>query len=547
MEHTANLAPLTHEIEVLKAENALLNARCKQYEEAYEYLKEQMLEMKRQIFGKRSERFIVDPENSQLSLLSDIGVDFAAADTEKLADETTKVAAHTRKKTSKTEKELPRRIEIITLSNNDKQCSCGSCKTVIRYETKEMINYVEEVLEIVEQRREVVACPNGCDNSVITAPAPLQVLPKVKATESFLAFLVVSKLEDRQPLYHLEHKLSEKHGIDVSRQTMARWLIDLMGPLRPIYNLLKDNIIDYDVASCDATTLQVLKEPGRAAETKSQVYCIRGGPPDKQVVLYDYNATEHKQFLQDWFSGFKGYMHVDGGNVFDGSTDATLVNCNAHARRKFEPIAKSNKGKGIAKEAMHYFKQLYKIEREAKDKQLLPEQRHQLRQEKSKPLMEEFNAWIDKIYPTVLPASALGNAVNYCIKYRDGLMRYLEDGRLEIDNNLTEQQIKPLVIARKNFLFSDSVSGAEALCLHFGLIRTAKQHGLDPYNYYIALLKRIPHCKSVEDYEKLLPWNIVSYTRIITTTSDGRKVLGPPIDCLRTGTYQSPPTTLSQI
>jgi len=543
----AIIAQLMDQNQSLVAENALLNARCKQYDEAYEYLKEQMLEMKRQIFGKRSERYIDDPENPQLSLLDDVSSNFAAADTEKPVEVTTQVTAHARTKKSKTEKDLPRRIEIITLSDKDKLCSCGSCKTIIRYETKEIVNYVEEVFEIVEQRREVAACSKGCDSSIITAPAPLQVLPKVKATDSFLAFLVVSKLEDRQPLYHLEHKLSERHGIDVSRQTMACWLIDLMEPLRPIYNLLKDNIIEYDVASCDATTLQVLKEPGRAAETKSQVYCIRGGPPDKQVVLYDYNATEHKQFLQDWFSGFKGYMHVDGGNVFDGSTDATLVNCNAHARRKFEPIAKSNKGKGIAKEAMRYFKELYKIEREAKDKQLTPEQRYQLRQEKSKPLLEEFNAWIDKIYPTTLPASALGSAVNYCIKYRDGLIRYLEDGRLEIDNNLTEQQIKPLVIARKNFLFSDSVSGAEALCLHFGLIRTAKLHGLDPYNYYIALLKSIPHCKSVEDYEKLLPWNIRSYTIPIITTGDGKKILGAAIDRLRTGTYKSGAATLSQI
>jgi transposase len=127
--------------------------------------------------------------------------------------------------------------------------------------------------------------------------------------------------------------------------------------------------------------------------------------------FYDYNAIEHKKFLHDWFGGFKGYMHVDGGNVFENSTNATLVNCNAHARRKFEPIAKSNKGKGIAKEAMRYFKELYKIEREAKDKQMTPEQRYQLRQEKTKPLLDEFNAWIDKIYPTVLPVSTLGNAV----------------------------------------------------------------------------------------------------------------------------------------
>ena len=120
-----------------------------------------------------------------------------------------------------------------------------------------------------------------------------------KATAEFLTFLIISKLDDRQPLYHLERQLSERHGIDCSRQTMARWLIDLMTPLRPIYNLFKDSVIDYDVASCDATTLQVLQEPGRKAETKSYVYCIRGGPPDQSVILYDYNDVEHKQFVYE--------------------------------------------------------------------------------------------------------------------------------------------------------------------------------------------------------------------------------------------------------
>lgn len=296
---------------------------------------------------------------------------------------------------------------------------------------------------------------------------------------------------------------------------MARWLIELMTPMRPIYNLFKDSVIDYDVASCDATTLQVLREPGRKPETKSYVYCMRGGPPDKSVILYDYNDMEHKQFVYDWFVGFDGYLHVDGDNFFDlvGSNNALIVNCNAHARRKFEPIAKSNKGKGIAKEAMRFFKELYKIEREAKNNQLTFEQRYQLRKEKSKPLMESFNDWVDKVYPTTLPKSPLGNALHYCIKYRAGLMRFLDDGRLEIDNNLTEQEIKPLVIARKNFLFCASVDGAEALCLHFSIIRTAKLHNLDPYHYYVMLLKNIPLCDSVDDYEKLLPWNIgLDYT-----------------------------------
>ena len=167
----------------------------------------------------------------------------------------------------------------------------------------------------------------------------------------------------------------------------------------------------------------------------------------------------------------------------------------------------------VAKEAMRFFKELYKIEREAKNKELTPNQRYLLRQEKSKPIMDVFNAWVDKVYPTVLPQPPLGKALKYCMNRRQGLMRFLEDGRLEIDNNLTEQEIKPFVIARKNFLFAASVDGAEALYLHFGLIRTAKLHGLNPYHYYVMLLKNIPHCTSLEDYEKLLPWNIgLDYT-----------------------------------
>ena len=139
-----------------------------------------------------------------------------------------------------------------------------------------------------------------------------------------------------------------------------------------------------------------------------------------------------------------------------------------------------------------------------------PEQRYQLRQKESKPLLEKFKAWLDDIYPTVLPQSPLGKAINYSLKLWNGLICFLDDGRLEIDNNLTEQAIKPFIIARKNFLFCDSVDGARALCMHFGIIQTAKANKLDPYHYYVKLLKEIPHCKTVEDYEQLLPWNTKS-------------------------------------
>lgn len=512
---TQNNHSLLEENISLRTELNNCQKRLEQYAQAYDALQHQVKELLRNRFGKKSERFI-DPENPQTDLFGDHQKLFSKADAagQVLTDVT--VPAHTRRQRTKVEKELPRRIEIISVSEADKQCACGSHKKVIRYETKESLHYQPAVFEILEQRREVVACSNGCENGIVTAPAPKHILPKAKVTDEFLAFLVVSKLDDRQPLYHLEKQLSQRYGVDCSRQTMARWMIELRVPLQPILNLLKDEAIGHDIASCDATTLQVLKEPGRRAETKSYVYCIRGGPPEKGVILYEYNDRDHQPFVKSWFEDFAGYLHVDGDNFFEQVGEVSqLVHCNAHARRKFEPIAQSSKGKGLAKEALYFYKTLYKIERDAKTDELTPEQRYTIRQKKSKPLMAEFKAWLDTMYPTVLPQSPLGKAMNYCIKLWPGLIRFLDDGRLEIDNNHTEREIKPLVIARKNFLFAASVDGARALCMHMSLIRTAKLHGLDPYHYYVKLLKSLPHCQTVENYEALLPWRIkLDYAKV---------------------------------
>jgi len=157
---------------------------------------------------------------------------------------------------------------------------------------------------------------------------------------------------------------------------------------------------------------------------------------------------------------------------------------------------------------LRYYKKLYRVERQAKTEKLSAEQRYQLRQRESVPIMSDFKQWLDDHVDHVLPQSPLGKAFRYTLKHWDGLCAFLEEGRLEIDNNLTEQQMKPLVIARKNFMFANSMEGAHALCLHFSLIRTALVHNLNPYQYYVEILKQIPHCKTVEDCEKLLPWNI---------------------------------------
>lgn len=499
--------------QILQQENQLLKSRLEQYADAYDKLQHQVKELLRHRFGSQSERF-ADMDNPQDDLFASHPEELAKLNALKKAEEqeTTEVAAHRRKKKkSFKDLDLPIRVEIIPVSDNDRICACGEHKQVIRYEKKLLMHYQPPVHELIEQRREVVACTKGCDHSIITAPAPLQILPKAKVTEEFLSFLIVSKMEDRQPLYHLEKQLQERYQIDISRETMARWLIALVSKLQPLYNLMKDELMAYDVASCDATTLQVLQEPNRLAQTKSYVYCMRGRAPGKEVVLYDYNEVEHKHYMVNWFEGFQGYIEADADPFFDALFDREgihEVNCNAHARRKFEPIAKDAKNKGLAKEAMRYYKQLYQIEHLAKKNNLTVAQRYELRLKESKPLLDEFYQWLQEAKQKALPQSPLGKAIQYCLNHWQGLIRYCEDGRLEFDNNGTERKIKPFVIARKNFLFAASQNGADALCMHFSLIQTAKKHGLEPYHYYVRILKEIPRCQTVEDYEKLLPWNL---------------------------------------
>ena len=374
------------------------------------------------------------------------------------------------------------------------------------------------MFEVIEQKREILACSCGCEKSITIAPNPPRILPKTSVTDSVVVHTIISKLYDRQPLYHLKKVFKERFDLDLSRNNLARWFIESSKALQPLVNLMKDEIIDYDIASCDATGIQVLDEPGRLATQKSYWFCMRGGPPDKKIILYDYNPTQHKPFLVNWFNEFKGYIHVDAQNIFDNLTQhgAKLVYCNAHARRKFEPIAKGAKAEGLAKQAMNTYRKLYKIERviknEKKEQELSHEAfyelRYKIRQEKSKPIMTEFKAWLDENMKTILPQSPLGKAFAYVIRHWHGLIRFLDDGRLEFDNNLTEQQIKLAVMARKNFLFAYSVDGVKALCIHLSLIQTALAHGFDPYAYYIEIFKKIPYCQTLEDYEKLLPWNI---------------------------------------
>ena len=486
--------------------------RCEHLEEEYENLLAIIKNANRKLYGTQSERYIEDSKNPQLTLFDDIP---PGASSEEIKAEMKDVSYQRKKKNRKTDySKLPHREKIIPVPEAERHCECcGSEKKVIDYKCKEKLHHVPEILEVITEKREVMGCPNGCEGSMKTAEAPKQALEGIKATEELLAYIAISKVLDRQPIYHLEKKFETRFHFHLARNTMSRWMIDMGKAFQPIVNLMRDVILDYDIAWTDATKLQVLKEKDRKAETKSHAYCFRGGGPGKEVCLLEYNGAGHDAYIYQWFEGYKGSIHGDGDLAYrklenKSNQQIQISYCNAHARRKFEAVVKRSQKAVLAKEAMKMYRELYHIERQIREDKLNLDQIVQRRQEKSKPIMEELKRWLDLNYPLVLPKSPIGRAIKYTLDYWDGLIRFLDDGRLEIDNNSTERMIKIFVMARKNFMFSDTTNGADALGVHFSMVLTAQLHGLDPTQYYVHVLKAIPYCKTFEDYEKLLPWNV---------------------------------------
>lgn len=373
--------------------------------------------------------------------------------------------------------------------------------------------------EVVAERREVLASRKGCDGSVVTAPKMPHLLGGL-ADETLLADVITSKVLDRQPMYHLSKKLERRYGLVIQRDTLARWMIQVAELCQGIVNHLVDTVMAYDVASLDATRLQVLNTPTRAPTSKSYAYCIRGGPPGKEVTLFDYNiysaSMKGSEYLNAYFAGYQGYIHTDADKLFNGlavtddgdDRNVTRVYCHAHARRKFEAIVKTSRKSKEAKHVMALYKQLYAVERQAKDEQMSPEARYQHRLTYARPVLDELKAYLDEIKNRFVPSRPIRKAIMYTLTHWEGLCRYLDDGRLEIDNNHTEREIKYFVMARKNFLFACTEKGADALGVLFSLVLTAQHHGLDPYAYLLHVFRSLARYRSLDTIDALLPWNV---------------------------------------
>jgi transposase len=427
-------------------------------------------------------------------------------------DETTNIPEHSRRKRGR--KKLPDalpRVEIThELAADERLCPHdGNVLSEIGEVVSEQLDIVPAKVQVIRHIRKQYACK--CGQCIKTAALPPQPIPKSLASPGLLAHVTVSKYQDALPLYRQETIL-RRIGVELPRATLANWMIKAGALVQPVINLLRDRLLAYDIVQMDETPVQVLNEPDKRAQSKSYLWLQRGGPPEQPVILYDYDPGRGAGVPLRLLEGFGGYLQTDG---YDGYNAAVASNglmhmgCMAHARRKFSDAVKAqgkNRKPGKAQHGLALIQKLYRVEKQAK--QLTPRERFDYRQQHAKPILERLRRWLDDSLPKVLPGSTAGKALNYLHNEWEKLTRYLDDGRLEIDNNLAENAIRPFVVGRKNWLFSTSVEGVNASANLYSLIETTKANGLEPYAYLRYLFAELPRAETVDAIEALLPGNV---------------------------------------
>ena len=479
-----------------------------------EQLEEWLRLLRQQQFGQRSEKHTDQQELqffNEAELLSTL-----AGDDDEVGPSIT-VAAHQRQR--KVARALPEslpRVDVIhDLSAEEKNCSCGQNLQPIGEEVTEQLSVIPQQYYVIRHVKLKYAC--SCRQCLRTAALPPQPLPGSQASAQLLAHTMVSKFHDGLPLYRQE-KMAAREGLELARGKLARWLIGLVPLLQPLYNLLQDTLFGYDIAQTDETGIQVLKEPGREAQTKSYLWIRRGGPPGSPVVLVDYSPSKSGDTAYGLLNEFHGYLISDAASNIKLCAERNAlvpVYCNDHARRKFAEVLKAVKNKEktkhwIAAKAIGYYKRLYRIERQIKP--LSAEQRYEQRQLQAVPIWESFLAWAEQVYSAGVAHQRTRQALEYLIGHAPELRRYCDDGRLPISNIQSEHVAKTIALARKNFLFADTPAGAAASAMLYSVLESAKASGHNTHRYMAVVLTELPNASSVEDIEALLPWNITPET-----------------------------------
>lgn len=492
--------------EQLEQQNAELTAKLNWFMEQFRLIQHRR-------FGSSSEK--THPEQQQL---------FNEAEAEAqavLAEPTYETITYKRRKQRGHRETVLENLPVETIEHRlpegEQVCKCcGGPLHEMSTEVRQELKIIPAQVKLVKHVRYVYSC-RRCEREeintpVVTAPMPAPVLKGSLVSPSSMAYIMSQKYVEGMPLYRQEQQFA-RLGVELSRQTLANWMLYGANQwLTLLYDRMHHHLLDQEVLHADETTLQVLHEPGREAETTSYLWLYRTGRVGPPIILYDYQTTRSGQHPREFLAGFKGYLHVDGYAGYNGLPGVTLVGCWAHARRKFDEALKalpvSKRSAAVAaKEGLEFCNRLFAIERDLKD--MTPDERYETRLVRSRPVLEAFLAWLNTQSSRVLPKSALGQAIKYCLGQWDKLEAFMLDGRLELDNNRSERSIKPFVIGRKNWLFANTPRGARASAIIYSIVESAKENGLNPFRYLTYLFEQLPNLDTKDEnaLDELLPWS----------------------------------------
>lgn len=501
----------------------VLAGKSKTLEQENEYLKNQVALLKHRAFGASSEQFTSPPVEVEDTAIDNVIASVSAPDLAIQDKKPRLVSSNAGRKPLSDN--LPRERVEYKLPLEKQICECCSGKLrEIGEEVTEQLTLVPAYYKVIRHARQKYVCRH-CEKFTVAEGPKSLIRGSSYSSPELLADIAVKKYYYGLPFYRLE-SIAKQSGIPLSRTTMANLIISLSEHnLGCIYELLKSELRDQDIIHADETTFQVLKEPDRPPQSTSYMWLYRSASMySRQVVIFEYQPTRSREHPLNFLTGdydnkFNGYLLTDGYAGYNKLPNVTRVGCMAHLRRKFDEALKilpAGADGSHAKQAMEMIGELYAIE--ANIKNCPDDFKYAVRQSQSLPVLHKLKLWLDERYPNVLSKNPLGRAIRYAVEQWDYVYRYTLDGRLAIDNNIAEREIKAFVIGRKNWLFADTVNGANANAVMYSLVQTALANGLDPHKYLLNVFQQLPYIKNSKELETLLPWNVQF------TESEGLKV-----------------------
>jgi transposase len=477
----------------LEEENVFLRGELERYKAMFKL-------SQRDKFGPKSER--VEEIPADQLIFNEIEKEASLPE----APEETQTITYTKKKGRAPKKPFPEHLareeKIIDLREEEKVCPHdGTRLKEIGDERTEKFKTIPAQMSILVEVKKKYVCP--CCELYLAQPKSNSILPGTIATPELLSFIVFSKFFQGLPLYRLE-ELFRLQSVVLSRGTMARWLIGVTKQLMPIYNLLQDQAFESGYLAIDATHVQVLKEPGREAETKSTMW-IRGSP-ELGIVLFEYDVSGAGKIAKKLTTGFKGALQADAHPAYNqlDQKNIKLLGCMMHSRRRFhKAFLAVDEKPGLAADGLAWFRWLYAKEDKYKEKGLSPAERKVVRDQEIRPAFKAMKEWAESKIPKVPKSSPLGNALHYFVNQYDELTSFLSNGRYEMDNGWCERTIKKFAIGRNAWLFCDTQEGAHASAMLYSLALTAKLNGKDPFKVMTEIFSKLPEAVTVDDFEKL--------------------------------------------